>query len=166
MEKALCSRMTDLLCLDSTLVFHDTTLVSVHSEPVTNDEERQSVRCWSRIGSAQFLLALDLSRDGLPFAHEVKPGNTADVTTVKEAVSRLKQRFEIRQCVFVGLAAVAGCALHSRGPDAGAARRSRTGCCPLPAATRRSPRTCVSRKFRPTECATSPATTPKRRSMT
>lgn len=100
-ERALYSRMTDLLCLDSTLVFYDTTLVSMHSEPVADDEERQLVR-WSRNGSVQFLLALALSRDGLPFAHEVMAGNTTDVTTVKEAVSRLKQRFEIRQCVFVG----------------------------------------------------------------
>lgn len=100
-EKALYSRMTDLLCLDSTLVFYDTTLVDVHSEPAPDDQERQLVR-YSRNGSAQFLLALALSRDGLPFAHEVMPGNTTDVTTVKEAVGRLKQRFEIRQCVFVG----------------------------------------------------------------
>ena len=101
LEGALYSRLTDLLCLDASLVFYDTTLVNMHSEPQEDDEERQLVR-WSRNGTPQFLLALALSRDGLPFAHEVLPGNTTDVVMVKDAVSRLRKRFSIRQCVFVG----------------------------------------------------------------
>lgn len=99
-EKALYAHMTDLFCLDVSLVFYDTTLVNVSSEPEA-DEERQLVQ-YSRKKTSQFLLALALSRDGLPFAHEVLPGNTTDVVTVKTAIDKLRRQFGVRQVMFVG----------------------------------------------------------------
>jgi transposase len=43
-----------------------------------------------------------MSRDGFPIYHEVLPGNRNDVSTVQTVVRKLKERFKIKECVFVG----------------------------------------------------------------
>jgi hypothetical protein len=48
------------------------------------------------------VLGLLLSGDGLPIAHELLPGNTYDGSTVPGVLERLKDRFALRWCIFVG----------------------------------------------------------------
>ena len=99
-ETALYNREMDLFTLDVSLVFYDTTLVSVYGEHP--DTLAQPSRRSRRTHLKELLIGLVLSRDGLPLAHEVLPGNTADVSTVKEITQRLGTRFGIKRCIFVG----------------------------------------------------------------
>ena len=99
-EKALYQRETNLFNVDVSLVFYDTTLVSVygeHPETLATASRRSG-----RTHLKELLIGLVLSRDGLPLAHEVLPGNTVDVSTVEAVTQRLRDRFSIRRCIFVG----------------------------------------------------------------
>ena len=49
----------------------------------------------------QIVLALVVTREGLPITHEVLPGNTPDVTTLKETVEKLSRKFNIGKTIFV-----------------------------------------------------------------
>lgn len=100
-EAALYHREMDLFSLDVSLVFYDTTLVSVYGDGEQADLIQPSRRS-RRTQLKELLLGLVLSRDGMPLAHEVLPGNTPDVTTVTEVTQRLQQRFGIQRCIFVG----------------------------------------------------------------
>lgn len=86
--------MQDLFSLDVSVVFYDATLIPSYG----NQSELIE---FSRNGEPEFLLTLALSREGLPFAHELYPGNTSDVTTVSRVAKALKRRFQVRHCVFV-----------------------------------------------------------------
>jgi transposase len=50
----------------------------------------------------EILICVVMSRDGFPIFHEVLPGNRNDVSTVVDIVRKLKERFQIKECVFVG----------------------------------------------------------------
>jgi transposase len=47
------------------------------------------------------VLALVITREGLPIYHEVLPGSTADVTRLRPTVELLKSRFRIKRCILV-----------------------------------------------------------------
>jgi transposase len=99
-EKALYQREMHLFNLDVSLVFYDTTLVSVygeHPESLVKASRRSR-----QTHLKELLIGLVLSRDGMPLAHEVLPGNTVDATTVEAVTQRLCDRFGIRRCIFVG----------------------------------------------------------------
>ena len=93
LERDLYLQLVDLFNLDLSVVFYDTTLVSYEGE---GPEELMK---WSRRKSYDFLLGLALTRDGIPFSHEVMPGNTTDSTTLKAWVEKLKGRFKIGRCI-------------------------------------------------------------------
>ncbi len=94
LESSLYGRLTDLLTFNTSVVFYDTSLVDMYGETPDLVE-------YSRKGATQFLISLVLSRDGLPLAHEVLPGSTPDISTVKDTVETLKERFTIGRCIFV-----------------------------------------------------------------
>lgn len=50
----------------------------------------------------QILLALAVTQEGLPIGHETHAGNISDKTTVIELIKKLKTRFNIERCIFVG----------------------------------------------------------------
>lgn len=93
LERDLYLQLVDLFNLDLSVVFYDTTLVSYEGDGP------EDLMKWSRRKSYDFLLGLALTRDGIPFAHEVMPGNTTDSTTLKAWVEKLKGRFGIRRCI-------------------------------------------------------------------
>jgi len=49
----------------------------------------------------QVVIALVITPEGYPLYWRVMPGNTQDVTTVKELVKELKERFGIKECLLV-----------------------------------------------------------------
>jgi len=55
-----------------------------------------------RADRPQIVLGVVTSKQGIPFAHYVFEGNTADKSTVKSVLEDLKKRFGITHCVFVG----------------------------------------------------------------
>ena len=52
-------------------------------------------------GRVQMVLGLLISRDGMPVAHHVFPGNTADLATFRSVSGDLKRRFPLRRMVIV-----------------------------------------------------------------
>ncbi|MFW5981449.1 MAG: IS1634 family transposase [bacterium] len=94
-EAKIYDNLKNLFSLDVTVVFYDCSLVDMYGET-------SNLVQYSRKGKTQFLLSFVLSRDGLPISHEVLPGNIADINTVIEAMNKLKTRFNIGQCIFVG----------------------------------------------------------------
>jgi transposase len=94
-EGKIYDNLKDLFNLDVTVVFYDCSLFDMYGET------SQLVQ-YSRKSKTQVLLSFVLSRDGLPISHEVLPGNTSDINTVIEAMQKLKQRYPIGKCIFVG----------------------------------------------------------------
>ncbi|PTD93555.1 IS1634 family transposase [archaeon SCG-AAA382B04] len=95
-EAGLFNRLLDLFSMDTDVVFYDTTLVSYRGEGGGNGLVQ-----YSRNKEKEFLVGLMLSRDGFPFAHQVLPGNTADVSTVEAVADKLSERFSVGRCLFV-----------------------------------------------------------------
>jgi hypothetical protein len=119
-EEEIYFRVSDLLNLEVNLIFYDTT--SLHFEI---DEEDRGVgeddrvrgsraagckqyaaprkRGYSKNGRSdvpQIVVGLAVTRDGLPVRHWIFPGNTVDVTTVKQIKKDL-QGWKLGRCVFV-----------------------------------------------------------------
>jgi len=99
LEEALFSRNRDLFSLEVDLVLFDTTLV--HFE----GQGPEGLATWARPGNypdcVKVLVGLVMTGDGFPVAHHVFPGNTADVSAFRVAISDLRQRFSIRRVVIV-----------------------------------------------------------------
>jgi len=94
-EGSIFLKTANLLNLDVDLIFYDTTTASFsidyedsEGEP---DEEALRKRGKSKEGSwtPQVVVALAVTRDGLPVRSWVFPGNTTDVTTIKQIKSDL-----------------------------------------------------------------------------
>jgi len=86
--------------MDNSLVLYDITSVYFEgdqSEIGTNGYSRDQ-----RPDADQIVMGLVMSRDGIPIAHHVFEGNTADKETVEEIIDDLKKRFSIKEIVFVG----------------------------------------------------------------
>ena len=120
-EKAVYFNLADLLNLDVDLIFYDTT--SLHFEVDEEDVgagEEDIVRGSKLAGAKrykaprkrghskngrgdvpQIVVGLAVTRDGLPVRHWVFPGNTVDVTTVKQVKEDLRG-WKLGRCVFVG----------------------------------------------------------------
>ena len=99
-EAHLFNRLTTLFNLDVSLVFYDTTLA--HFEGEGMEELVRFSRKNKRLEKKEILICVVMSRDGFPIFHEVLPGNNNDVSTVAAIVRKLKERFQIKECVFVG----------------------------------------------------------------
>lgn len=119
-EKEIFFRVSDLLNLEVNLIFYDTT--SLHFEIDEEDEgfgEHDEVRGSLQAGGKkyavprkrgyakngrsdvpQIVVGLAITRDGLPVRHWIFPGNTVDVTTVKQVKKDL-QGWQLGRCVFV-----------------------------------------------------------------
>lgn len=93
-ESRLYDKLTAIYSMDVSVVFYDCSLVDMYGES-------PDIVRYSRKKRPQFLVSLILSRDGFPIGHEVLPGNTADIETVRSAIRTLKQRYCIGQCIFV-----------------------------------------------------------------
>ena len=97
-ERAVFLRAADLLRLDIDLIFYDTTTAYFEIDEPDEYEERFAGKLFAplrqrghskegRDANQQVVIALAVTRDGMPVHSWVLPGNTADVATV----SRIKQ---------------------------------------------------------------------------
>jgi transposase len=98
-ERDLYNELVTLFSPDVDLVFYD--LTSSYFEGEGPELAQYGYSRDSRPDRKQIVLALVLTREGLPIYHEVLPGNTADVTTLCETTEVLRSRFHIRKTVFV-----------------------------------------------------------------
>lgn len=118
-EKAVYFKMADLMNADVDLIFYDTT--SLHCEIDEEDEEpfertsrshpgtkhqypplrRRGHSKNGRGDAPQIVVALAVTRDGLPVRSWVFPGQTKDDTTIARVKKDLKG-WRLGRCVFVG----------------------------------------------------------------
>lgn len=85
LEKEIFFRVADLLSVDVDLVFYDTTSVYFETEEEDEGEglRRRGHSKDYRPGSPQIVVGLAITRQGLPVKSWIRPGNTADVSTVE-----------------------------------------------------------------------------------
>ncbi len=102
-ETYLYSRLTDLTNLDLSLVCYD--LTSTYFEGSTRGSERFWSRAFGysrdhRSDRPQVVIGLLCTSDGIPIAHHVFAGNTADAATLPQVLADLGERFAVgRICV-------------------------------------------------------------------
>jgi hypothetical protein len=118
-EEAIFFQTASLLDLEVDLVFYDTTTVGfsiddedVETEGVVDSSQAESPEALRKYGrskegnwAVQVVVALAVTRDGLPVRSWVFPGNTSDVKTVAKVKSDLKG-WKLGRALFVGDAGV------------------------------------------------------------
>ena len=111
-ERAVFLRTADLFRLDVDLIFYDTTTAYFEIDDPDEDEQEFAGRLYAplrrrghskegRDNQPQVIIALAVTRDGMPVRSWVLPGDTADVATV----ARIKQdlcAWRLGRCLFVG----------------------------------------------------------------
>jgi hypothetical protein len=99
LEEALFERRRDLFT-EVDLVFFDTTSLYFEGEGGESLGERGFNKD-HRPALRQMVVGLAVDVQGRPLCCEFWPGNTADVTTLKALIERLRQRFRLREITVV-----------------------------------------------------------------
>ena len=106
----LAGLMRPLIDQDLSVVFYDLTTVQAEGESVVTDDVRAFGRGKSGLFERQFMLSLVQTSEGLPIAHEVHPGNTAEAKTLLPMITSLLERYPLKRVVLIadrGLLSVA-----------------------------------------------------------
>lgn len=105
-EEAIFFEIASLLDLVVDVVFYDTTTVSFSID--TEDEDGEDAEALRKYGRSkegtwtpQVVVALAVTREGLPIRSWVFPGNTTDVKTIQRVKSDLKG-WKLGRALFVG----------------------------------------------------------------
>ena len=101
MEQHLRDRLGTLFKLDYDLLLYDVTSTFFEGLVVRNPQAQRGYSRDHRPDCKQVCVALVVTRNGAPLAHEVFDGNRADVTTVKEIVTTMESRFGAAKRVWV-----------------------------------------------------------------
>ena len=115
-ERDVFLRSADLLRLDVDLIFYDTTTAYFEIDEPDEHGELWAGKLFAplrqcghnkegRDNQPQVIIALAVTRDGLPVRSWVLPGNTADVTTVARIKDDLRA-WRLGRCLFVGDAGI------------------------------------------------------------
>ena len=100
LEEDLFRRRQDLFSQEVDLVFFDTTTVSFQGEGPEGLAEHGYSRD-RRPDLRQIVVAVAMTKGGVPIAHEVFPGSTADVRSFARVISSLVARFPIGRVIVV-----------------------------------------------------------------
>jgi transposase len=111
-ERRVFFQTADLFSLDADLIFYDTTTAYCETDAPDEAEtewngdtypalRRRGHSKEGRDNQPQVIVALAVTRDGMPIRSWVLPGDTADVTTVKQIKEDLRA-WTLGRCVFVG----------------------------------------------------------------
>ena len=111
-EREVFLKAADLFRLDVDLIFYDTTTAYFEIDEPDEDEQEFAGRLYAplrkrghskegRDNQPQVIIALAVTRDGMPVRSWVLPGNTADVTTVAQIKDDLRAG-RLGRCLFVG----------------------------------------------------------------
>lgn len=107
LEVKIYNQLIDLLSLDVSVIFFDTTSIYFEIEEEDEDrEEREGLRKFGyskdhRSDRPQVIVGVAINKDGYPIRHWVFPGNTSDVQSVKKVVKDLGA-LRPRKFIFVG----------------------------------------------------------------
>ncbi len=86
---------------DLSVVFYDLTTVGVTGQTDLEDDVRAYGRAKSGLIERQFMLSLVQTAEGLPIAHEVHAGNTAEAKTLLPMIRSLLERYPLKRVVLV-----------------------------------------------------------------
>jgi Transposase DDE domain len=111
-EREVFLQAADLFRLDVDLIFYDTTTAYCEIDEADEDPEEWGGRLYAplrrrghnkegRDNQPQVIIALAVTRDGMPVRSWVLPGDTADVATVARIKDDLRA-WQLGRCVFVG----------------------------------------------------------------
>ena len=111
-EREVFLRAADLFRLDVDLIFYDTTTAYFEIDEADDHDEPWAGRLFAplrrrghskegRDNQPQVVIALAVTRDGMPVRSWVLPGDTADVATVARIKDDLRA-WRLGRCVFVG----------------------------------------------------------------
>ena len=103
--KAIAERlsllMRPLIDQELSVVFYDLTTVRVEGEAEVPGDARQHGMSKEGVIARQVMLSLVQTADGLPIAHEVHPGNTAEAPTLLPMIRDLLKRWPLKRVVLV-----------------------------------------------------------------
>ena len=93
LETHLKHRLGELFHLSYDLLLYDVTSTYFEGQCHGNEQARRGYSRDSRGDCKQVCIALVVSRCGMPLGYELFAGNKADVTTVKQIVTTMEQRY-------------------------------------------------------------------------
>jgi transposase len=97
----LATLMRPLIDQDLSVVFYDLTTVAVTGQTDLEDDLRAFGLAKSGLVERQFMLSLVQTAEGLPIAHEVHPGNTAEAKTLLPMIRGLLARYPLKCVVLI-----------------------------------------------------------------
>jgi transposase len=97
----LARLMRPLIDQDLSVVFYDLTTVVVTGQTDLEDDVRAYGMAKSGLVERQFMLSLVQTAEGLPIAHEVHPGNTAEAKTLLPMIRGLLARYPLKRVVLI-----------------------------------------------------------------
>jgi transposase len=97
----LATLMRPLIDQDLSVVFYDLTTVAVTGQTDLEDDVRAYGLAKSGLIERQFMLSLVQTAEGLPIAHEVHPGNTAEAKTLLPMIGGLLARYPLKRVVLI-----------------------------------------------------------------
>jgi transposase len=97
----LATLMRPLIDQDLSVVFYDLTTIGVTGQTDLADDVRAYGRAKSGLIERQFMLSLVQTAEGLPIAHEVHAGNTAEAKTLLPMIRSLLERYPLKRVVLV-----------------------------------------------------------------
>ena len=97
----LATLMRPLIDQDLSVVFYDLTTVAVTGQSDLEDDVRAYGMAKSGLIERQFMLSLVQTAEGLPIAHEVHPGNTAEAKTLLPMIRALLARYPLKRVVLI-----------------------------------------------------------------
>ena len=101
LEKHLKNRLGELFNLSYDLLLYDVTSTYFEGQCLGNDQAKRGYSRDNRGDCKQVCIALVVSRDGMPVGYELFAGNKADVTTVKEIVTTMEERYGTADRIWV-----------------------------------------------------------------
>ncbi len=97
----LATLMRPLIDQDLSVVFYDLTTVQVTGQTDVEDDVRAYGLAKSGLIERQFMLSLVQTAEGLPIAHEVHAGNTAEAKTLLPMIRGLLARYPLKRVVLI-----------------------------------------------------------------
>ena len=97
----LATLMRPLIDQDLSVVFYDLTTVAVTGQTDLEEDVRAYGLAKSGLIERQFMLSLVQTAEGLPIAHEVHPGNTAEAKTLLPMIRGLLARYPLKRVVLI-----------------------------------------------------------------
>ena len=101
LNSKLATLMRPLIDQDLSVVFYDLTTVAVTGQTKLDDDVRAYGMAKSGLVERQFMLSLVQTAEGLPIAHEVHPGNTAEAKTLLPMIRGLLARYPLKRVVLI-----------------------------------------------------------------